>query len=280
MIFGTDTSAYQAVGSYAPGAFEIINALDPTLPQKVSSERPWGVYSWVFPGEDGAYTAARAFAAVNRAGSAPPLGLWWDYEDNGVVQSQLDQAFAASDREGFWSGYYSNEWRVDHSTLLTRPFWLAAYPDPNDGVWRDGYSANSRRPVNIWQWTSSNGTLDQNVIIDEAWYQSIGAPTQRALEAEVGFIRHTTDGHTEWTNGWSFYWDPQGSFDQLPADRVDALPDPIWQEVHDNAAARAAQLAASMGEASSVPVDKSALVAALADEQTAHEKVAAAVAAL
>ncbi len=180
-IFGTDTSLYQAPGTYSPGSFEIINALDPTLPTKVernrAENRPWGIYSWVFPGEHGSYTVGRAINAASKVGGSGPLGFWWDYEDNGVVQSQLDEAFATSDAEGYYSGYYGNDYRFDHSTLLSRPYWMAAYPNPNDGVWRD-YQATASRPVQIWQWTSTNGTLDQNVIVDEAWFQSLvgGSP--------------------------------------------------------------------------------------------------------
>ncbi len=180
--FGVDTSLYQPLGSYDPGSFEIINALDPTLPQKVARNqaegRPWGIYSWVFPGENGSYAVGRAIAALGKTGAAAaPLGFWWDYEDNGVVQSQLDQAFATSDAEGYYSGYYGNDYRFDHSTLLNRPYWMAAYPNPNDGVWQ-GWTPSASRPVQIWQWTSTNGTLDQNVVIDEAWYLSLagGAP--------------------------------------------------------------------------------------------------------
>ncbi len=194
VIFGTDSSAYQQIGTYDPASFEIVNALDPTLPQKVARNqadgRPWGIYSWVFPGEHGSYTVGRAINALSKTGAAlAPLGFWWDYEDNGVVQSQLDQAFATSDAEGYWSGYYGNDYRFDHSTLLNRPYWMAAYPNPNDGVWRD-YQATASRPVNLWQWTSTNGTLDQNVVIDEAWYGSLAGGTPPKKD---GFLMALTD---------------------------------------------------------------------------------------
>ncbi len=182
MIFGTDTSSYQPIGTYDPGSFEIVNALDPTLPNKIARNRadgrPWGIYSWVFPGESGAYTVGRAINALNKVGGPAPLGLWWDYEQDGVEQWQLDECFVACDQQGMWSGYYANMWRPNHVGLLARPYWCCAYPWPNDGSFPGLERLPAGRDINIWQYSSTNGQLDLNVIIDEAWYTSLtgGAP--------------------------------------------------------------------------------------------------------
>jgi hypothetical protein len=182
-LFGTDTSSYQPFGTYDPGGYEIINVLDPTLPDKVTrnrnDRRPWGVYSWVFPGEHGSYPVGRALNALAKVGGGnPPLGTWWDFEDgqDSGEQWQLEQAFRTADANGIWSGYYSNDWRVDHPALYQavgwRPYWMAAYPAPNDGNWRN-YTAVSARDIQIWQWSSTDGRLDLNAVWDEPWYNSV-----------------------------------------------------------------------------------------------------------
>lgn len=180
MIFGTDTSKYQRDGTYDPGAFEIVNAEDPTMPTKVQREalngRPAGLYVWVYPGEPGHSMVNRAQAALARAGAPCELGVWWDYEDRGVAQWQLADVFQAADAVGLWSGYYSNAGTVDHGPLMNRAWWLAAYPGANDGSFPGLGQMRAPRPVNIWQYSSSQGSLDRNVIVDDGWYsQKIGA---------------------------------------------------------------------------------------------------------
>lgn len=202
MIFGTDTSSYQPIGTYDPGAFEIINAEDRMLPDKVAinrdAGRPWGVYPWVYPGEHGQVTVNRALAALAKVGGGPaPLGIWFDYEqddaDGTVEPWQLDECFAACDATGMWSGYYSNTWRLDHRPYLARPFWCAGYPWPNDGSFPGWDKLPAGRDINIWQFTSTNGTLDQNVIVDEAWYASLGASPKLTIKECDMYVGWGTD---------------------------------------------------------------------------------------
>jgi hypothetical protein len=177
-IFGTDTSKFQRFGTYEAGAFEIVNAEDPTMPTKIARNvddaRPWGLYVWVYAGEGGASLINRARVAIDRAGhGVPPLLVWWDYEDKGVAQWQLDDAFRAADSVGLPTGYYSNPGTVDHAPLLARPWWMAAYPGMNDGTFPGLANMRAPRPVNIWQFSSSNGNLDRNIVIDDAWYAGL-----------------------------------------------------------------------------------------------------------
>ena len=91
-------------------------------------------------------------------------------EEEGVEGNwRLDQFFAACDQFGAPSGYYGNDWRFDHGRYRDRPFWLAGYPDPNDGVWRDHFQPRASRPVQLWQF-SSGGGIDRNVVADDAWF--------------------------------------------------------------------------------------------------------------
>src|SRR3954452_3553024 len=101
-ILGTDTSSYQPMGSYDPGEFEIINCQDPELAAKAARNaadgRPWSIYVWVYAGQSGASLVDRLEAAHRDAGTRPTLlDGWWDYEDAGVEQWQLDDAFAEAD---------------------------------------------------------------------------------------------------------------------------------------------------------------------------------------
>lgn len=171
-IFGTDTAKYQPLGTYDPGAFEIINAQDPGVHSKIDRNkadgRPWGLYVWVYPGQSGASLTDVAASVIARAGT-PPLGVWWDYEDPGVGEWQLQQAFAEADARGIKSGYYSNAHTANHGLFLDRPWWYAAYPGNNDGSFPGLGAMRNPRPVHIWQY-SSGGGLDRNVIVDEGWY--------------------------------------------------------------------------------------------------------------
>lgn len=174
MIFGTDTSKWQPLGTYDPGSFEIVNAEDPYLSAKIvrndAEGRPWGLYVWVNEAEGGQSLVARAQRAIKLVGD-PALGVWWDYEDRGVEPWQLKDAFKVADSVGLWSGYYSGASMLDHSQFLDREWWLAQYPWPNDGSFPGMDKMHAPRDVTIWQF-SSGGNLDRNVIVDEAWYFS------------------------------------------------------------------------------------------------------------
>ncbi len=197
-IFGTDTSKYQPLGTYDPGAFEIVNVDDPGLAQKVATRNaagiPWGVYLWVYPGHDLASDARSMIARVRALGLGdPPAGYWADYEDAGITPAQLDAFFAATDQQGVKAGYYSGPSAIDHNPFLSRPWWNAAYPTGQVAFPGYGslYPSSRPRPMNLWQYTSAGG-LDRNVVVDEAWWSNwIGAggnqpaPPQTAVPLEV-----------------------------------------------------------------------------------------------
>ena len=178
MIFGTDTARYQPLGTYDPGAFEIVNIEDPQFEQKTARNladgRPTGYYVWIYPGTDVHAFTRWAIGKARAAGSN--FGAWADYEQDGVTLDLLDRFFAACDEAGEKAGYYGNDWRFGHDRFLARPFWLAGYPDPNDGQWRDGWAPRASRSVQLWQFTSGGG-LDRNVVTDPAWFAAWGGPT-------------------------------------------------------------------------------------------------------
>jgi hypothetical protein len=197
MTFGKDVSSFQGftLVPLTHGrelAFTIINVRDPSLAGKAREARdrglPWSIYVWIFPPgheqfEDGAQLCDRLQRGIDACGMRPTLlDGWWDYENtvgfpNPVEQGQLDQVFAEADQRGLRTGYYANPGRADDQKLSARPFWMAQYPDPNDGAFPGfGAMTDPGRSVQLWQFTSTVGTLDQNIVVDEAWFAALARP--------------------------------------------------------------------------------------------------------
>lgn len=144
--------------------------------------------------------------------------------------------------------------RVPGAQLVAGPYrdggWLPVTWGADPARDTAGQEANTPPPI--------DGT-DENTL-----YHGVTPPPP--MGDPMGFIRRASDSHTEWTNGWSFYWDPGGSFEALPAAQVDLLTDDIWDRVHVNADERAAQLtaaAAGNDSAQGGAVDVEAVVAAV-----------------
>lgn len=173
--FGTDTSEYQAPGTYDPGAFELINAEDPTMPVKVArnrdERRPWGLYVWVYPDDDASTLVARAEAAIASAGGVPPLGVWWDDETEGDDPGTLVAAGNLLDAHGIGNGDYGSADTLSAPELAGRRAWVAQYPGDNDGDYPGDDQLEFGRPATIWQYSSTRGALDRDAIMDDAWYQ-------------------------------------------------------------------------------------------------------------
>jgi GH25 family lysozyme M1 (1,4-beta-N-acetylmuramidase) len=179
-IFGIDISKYQDDSTIDSANYVILNIEDPGFARKArradAQAKPWGPYCWIYP-TDNAYARALFTASKARAVGVgePPLGCWADYEDNGVYHAQLVSWFQALDATGMRGGYYTNDWRVDHAALIrdvgTRWYWVAGYPGGNDGSWPGWNQLRTSRPAQLWQYSSSNGSLDRNVVVDLSWWQ-------------------------------------------------------------------------------------------------------------
>lgn len=198
--FGTDTARYQPIGTYDPGAFEIINFEDPQRDQKHARNRrdgrPDGDYLWIYPNHALDVDAAHMVDTMRSVlGGDPELGYWFDYEDAGINEGQLHAGFAGIDSRRAYSGYYSGPHAIDHSQFTDRDWWNAAYPGNNDGSF-PGYGAlwtSSRpRPMRFWQYTSGGG-LDRDVVVDDSWYAQllhtpIPTPPIPPLEDDVNIL--------------------------------------------------------------------------------------------
>lgn len=194
LVIGYDLSRYDGLEAVDSAAFVIVNVDDPGLGDKigraVAQAKPWGGYKWIYPGASG-WNAATECAAKLRAFGEAPLGSWADYEDNGVDQGQLVDWFRGLDSVSARGGYYTNDWRVDHGALIaavgTRWYWTAGYPGANDGTFPGWDALRTSRPAQLWQFTSTNGTRDQNAVVDSAWYESLGG------SGSGGFLEMLTD---------------------------------------------------------------------------------------
>ncbi len=177
MGFIADLSRYDPIEAVDLYDGVILNVEDPGFAAKrdraVANGKPWGVYSWVYPGG--------GVGAVDRAlvGRGSPLGMWLDYEQGGVAPSDLTAAYGRADQLGVKVGVYTYLYILDSvaGTLGDHPLWLAYYPGQNDGSYVPSMSDQARaRGAILHQFTSSNGTRDLNVVVDEArWAAWTGA---------------------------------------------------------------------------------------------------------
>lgn len=143
----------------------------------VASGTPWGVYGYMVAQRDRSWQATRVVELTRSLGFGdPPLGYWCDAEElSDETDAILEYTGALLTTGAPIVGYYTNDWRADHSRLGHLPYWLAGYPWPNDG--RLSPLGWTRRAPQLWQFTSTSGDLDQNVVIDEAWYAAHATAT-------------------------------------------------------------------------------------------------------
>ncbi len=195
MIFGFDLSRYDGLEDVRP-EFVILNVEDPGFGDKVARAVvlgiPWGVYLWIYPGVLPAVGWMLDRTRAQGHGE-PPVGYWADYEEAGVSPDQVSNWFARCDAAGVKAGYYSGPSAVDHGPFLARAWWNAVYPNGNDGSYPgvDALWPSSKpRPMNLWQFTSTNGTLDQDVVIDEVWWPNWAgaAPAPEKKELPEMFV--------------------------------------------------------------------------------------------
>lgn len=164
-----DLSRYDALEAVDLYDGVILNIEDPGFTAKrdraIAKGIPWGTYSWVYPG-GGAAAADRAYQAA----SAPPLGVWLDYEQTGVTPQDLTNALNRGDQLGLKLGVYTYLYIIDSvsNRVGNHPLWLAYYPNANDGTYPTGRDGDARRyGALLWQYTSSNGTRDLSRVLDD-----------------------------------------------------------------------------------------------------------------
>lgn len=205
MIFGYDLSRYDSLEDVKP-SFVILNVEDPGFGEKahraVDLGIALGVYLWIYPGARPAVSWMHDRTLGLGLGE-PPVGYWADYEEAGVTANQLVDWFAQCDALPIKAGYYSGPTIVDHGPFLTRAWWCAAHP------WGDGrypgvdalWASSRPRPMQLWQFTSTFGTLDQDSVEDEPWWATwVGAspaPAPQAApitEEDVMLYIATSDG--------------------------------------------------------------------------------------
>jgi hypothetical protein len=188
---GVDISKFQSASAMDGWDFVILNVEDPGFGEKASRAHelgiPWDIYKWIYPpgatdsagrpipdAGNGAESFAIAKDLVDRTnipGREP--GYWGDYEQAGVTASQVREWFAAADAAHVKAGWYTylHILNAEGNHAPDRPLWLAYYPHPNDGSYQPSMSDNARaRRAKTHQFTSTNDTLDVNIVLDTEWW--------------------------------------------------------------------------------------------------------------
>lgn len=195
MIFGVDISSYQGTGipdnRYGRGApgFVIINVRDPGMPAKanecIARGTPWAVYTWAFPGADQRDNLRWSALTLEQAGLPwREVCYWIDWEQDGGAIGQIADFHDEASKLGLASGLYTYLFRmpeIPEWLVNARPLWLAYYPGNNDGQYPAGQEgAAIANGAVLWQFSSNAQNqpgLDENVVIDEAWFATWGGGT-------------------------------------------------------------------------------------------------------
>jgi len=210
---GPDVSRYQGASAIDSFDLAILNIEDPNVVDKAiwCNDRliPWDIYKWGFPGQTGGQMFGRAKSLVD----ALPVGFrlpryWLDYEEGGVEPWQIGDWYTACDQAGVGGGLYAYKNLIEVQGLRGTPgkgFWVAYYPERNDGSYYPAMSDWARSVgADGHQYTSTNGTLDQNVFFDPAWFTGGAVP---GVPTRPG-VRFPFDGSYPITSPYGMRYSP------------------------------------------------------------------------
>lgn len=180
MTLLADLSRYDPDEAAAQYDGAILNVEDPGVGTKAAianaAGKPVMLYSWVYP--RGGAQAVQHGVAVAQSLGVPVKGIWLDYEQDGVVPNDV-RAARSTDTGGFRFGVYAylammNAQGQDLTDAIGDwPLWMAYYPGGNDGSYQAWYSDDARaRSAVLHQFTSTNGTRDLNIVLDDAWFNT------------------------------------------------------------------------------------------------------------
>ncbi len=221
MIDGADLSRYDSAFLSDVSAvddprvtFCILNCDDPGVAYKAHRanelRKPWGLYTWLYAGR-GADSVTRGQAVADLLEldglPQPPLGIWIDYEDNGVSPGDAWAAYGQRSVVKTRLGFYTYLYELNGQDGLRAVWdafqpgtWLAYYPGNNDGSY-PSWAINDAVVNNalLWQYTSSNGTRDRDTVVDEAaWLRWFKHPTPEPPPAPaIGGEMDMYTGHVD-----------------------------------------------------------------------------------
>lgn len=242
MIDGVDLSRYDSAWQDDTSAvdepratFVILNCDDPGVGSKAHRAHDigklWGLYTWLYAGR-GADSVTRGQAVADLLEldglPQPPLGIWIDYEDNGVsvgdVWAALGVRGVVKTRLGFYTYLYllNSQDGLRAAWAAFEGRWLAYYPtgDENYPAWAIG-DAQANEAL-LWQYTSSGGTRDRDAVVDEAawgrWAQTsvpTPAPVHQEDDDDMASIRLFKQGGHDfgvWVEGDKLVYRSIGGF--------------------------------------------------------------------
>jgi hypothetical protein len=205
MTRGVDISKFQSPSAMDGWDFVILNVEDPGFAEKARRAHelgiPWDIYKWIFPGASGSEMFARAHDLVNAVGlPGRQPGYWADYEESGVAAHQVGEWFAAADAAGVKVGWYTylNVVNAEGNHAPDRPLWLAYYPGTDDGSYQPSMSDDARaRRATIHQFTTTSGTLDVNIVLDDTWWSEWTGDDDMTPDQVRAIVREEMDA---WLN--------------------------------------------------------------------------------
>jgi len=193
---GVDLSRYDSAYTTDTSAlddprvrFAILNIDDPGCSAKAARADelgiPWALYSWLYAG-NGPESVTRLEAMADLLEldgiGRPPKGGFVDFEANGVSAGDLRHARETPCRDPL--GAYTYLYLLTTLPGLADEWWawsgrwIAYYPGDNGGGYPAGRDGDARAWGSmLWQFTSSDGTRDRDVIIDPAAWAEWGTPT-------------------------------------------------------------------------------------------------------
>lgn len=196
---GTDISRYDSTSPADTSAvdeqraqFVILNIEDPGCANKAHRAHEigklWALYSWLYPGR-GAESAHRLQAMVDLLVldglPVPPKGGFLDFEENGVSAADLTAGRLAAATLPTPIGPYTYLYLLRSEPGLFEEWWkwsgrwIAYYPGANDGSYpADQIGDAEAWGAMLWQFSSSNGTRDRDVVVDETEWAAWGTPGQ------------------------------------------------------------------------------------------------------
>lgn len=233
MTRGFDLSRYDDAGPDGSDAvadpwadFVILNIEDPRCVRKVeravSIRKPWALYSWLYAGA-GAASVHRLQAFVDllvlSGLPVPPKGGFVDFEANGVSTGDAAAARSVVPTIATPCGFYTYLYLLNSLPGLADEWarwggrWIAYYPWGDDRYPAGEIGSAQFMQSMLWQFTSSGGSRDRNVVVDEAAWAAwgTGTPVSQLVpmgDDDVTYLETRADGsRAYWKLGLGDYFE-------------------------------------------------------------------------
>jgi hypothetical protein len=213
----------------------LFNVEDPQVVDKVNRTRldlgkDWGLYGWEYP-TPGSSAIPLMHDVADRVGQIPTKAGWVDYEQNGVSPADGWAAHDAAAGLGFPCGFYTYLYMLNSQDGLADVWhafdlrWIAYYPGNNSGAYPASEIGSAQyMDSTLWQFTSSGGTRDRSVVVDDSRWAALGgtpiaAPQPQEDDMWIAVAPSTAFSVFGFLKGREFTGDR--AFAGIPADAIE-----------------------------------------------------------